>query len=154
MDLEKTKLININKFKKYLIFPTNSTENRIKKEINNWLSLFRSIYAFLILISFIILILYKTRRCIVSIGLNIINYFTKDLKYYKEITFNFCDNFRNIYNKEIENQLLLFNISLNDKKFDIFIFKNSDDISYNNIQINTTKEKEIILDMLYAVKYY
>ena len=63
-----------------MIFPALSYENSIKKEENKWFSLFRAIYVFLLIISFIILTLYKTRRCIVSIGLNIINFFTKDLK--------------------------------------------------------------------------
>ena len=58
-----------------------------------------------------------------------------------------------MHNKDIENQLILFNIALNDIYFDIFMYKNSDYIS-KNIHTNAIHEIEIILEMLNAIKYY
>ena len=153
MEFEKSNLIIINKNYQNNIFRTLSRENSIKKDITNILSLFRIIYVLVILITFIIFIIFKTKRFIVLIWLKIISIFKKDFEYYQDIEHNFCDNFRNMYNKDIENQLILFNITLNDIYFDIFMYKNSDYIS-NNIQTNAFDEIKIILEMLNAIKYY
>lgn len=152
MEFEKTNLITINKHDQNNVFMTHSSENSIKRDITNILSLFRIIYVLAILITFIIFIIFKTKRFIVLIGLKVINIFKKDL-YYQDKEYNFCDNFRNMYNKDIENQLILFNITLKDIYFDIFMYKNSDYMN-NNIQTNAINEIEIILEMLNAIKYY
>ena len=153
MEFEKTNLIIINKPDQNNVFMTLSCENSIKRDITNILSLFRIIYVLVILITFIIFIIFKTKRFIVLIGLKVISIFKNDLEYYHDKEYNFCDNFRNMYNKDIENQLILFNITLNDIYFDIFMYKNSDYMS-NNIQTNAINEVEIILEMLNAIKYY
>jgi hypothetical protein len=152
MEFEKTNLRTINKHDQNNVFMTHSSENSIKRDITNILSLFRIIYVLVILITFIIFIIFKTKRFIVLIGLKVINIFKKDL-YYQDKEYNFCDNFRNMYNKDIENQLILFNITLKDIYFDIFMYKNSDYMN-NNIQTNAMNEIEIILEMLNAIKYY
>ena len=150
MEFEKTNLIIINKYDQNNVFMTLSCENSIKRDMTDVLSLFRVAY---VLITFIISITFKTKRFIVLIGLKVISIFKKDLDYYQDKEYNFCDNFRNMYNKDIENQLILFNITLNDIYFDIFTHKNSDYMSIN-IQTNAINEIEIILEMLNTIKYY
>ena len=46
-----------------------------------------------------------------------------NLKYYKNIQNNFCDNIRNNYNKDLEINIILVNIYLNNIIFDMFSYK-------------------------------
>ena len=62
-----------------------------------------------------------------------------NLEKYQSDQKNFCDNIRNLYNKEFEDKINLVNVFINETKFDIFI--------YNNIIINQLYENETSLNL-------
>ena len=72
-----------------------------------------------------------------------------NLKYYQNIQKNFCDNIRNYYNKDLEKNITLINIALNDIIFDMFIYKELYNFSFDNYI-----QKENIFHLLNILKYY
>lgn len=77
----------------------------------------------------------------------------KDLAYYQNIQNNFCENMYKEYDKEIEDEILLYNISFNDINFDMFIVKRGNYIS-EQIKKTHSYQKEGTIHMLNLLKYY
>ena len=84
---------------------------------------------------------------------NFNNKIQKDLRYYQDIENSFCDNFGKLYNKELENDIILYNASLNDTNFEMFIYTENDYYS-SIIKSNQSFEGQATLHMLNAIKYY
>ena len=144
MELETSKLIIIKT--PYNLNLQFSFEKDIKR-FNNFLRpLLGLINIFLILFLFMVFIFTR----LISFLRNFDFIFLKDkilnLEKYQNIQNNFCDNIRNLYNKEFEDKLNLVNVFINGKKFDMFI--------YNNLIINQSYENETSLNLLNALKYY
>lgn len=151
MDLESKQLINENKKQRKIIEP-NKINNNIKRPNNTfWSSIgFINIY----IVPFVILIIVIKRINFSSFKfksekINI----PKDLSYYQNKQNNFCENIGKVYNKELEKNIMLFNISLNGTNFEMFIFKNNDYMS-EQIQLKKYYEKDGTLNMLNALQYY
>ena len=77
----------------------------------------------------------------------------ENLFYYRDIQNNFCDNFRNVFNKDLEREIILYNISLNKQSFDIFMYNNSEIIN-TIILSNKSLEEEVSLNILNVLKHY
>ena len=77
----------------------------------------------------------------------------RDLSYYRDQQHFFCDNIRHTHNKSIENKILLYNVSLNETTFDMFIYKNNDYFS-TQIQLNQSYDPVATMHMLDVLKYH
>lgn len=151
MELESSKLINIKHFYKdnQLYF----YEKDIKNLFDFFVSLLAIINLFIILMMFIVFVLNKIITVLITFDFESLKDNKHDLNYYQIIQNNFCDDFRNVFKKVLENRIMLYNISLNNKSFDMFIYKNfyykdSLFLSNNSFEIKKT------LNMLDCLKYY
>ena len=150
MDLESKKFINEDKnIKKNVEF--NSHKDIIKKPPQFFLPIITYINILIIPLVIIIIIIKKIN--FPSVHFNSNKIIKKDLAYYQNIQNNFCENIGKEYNKEIEDNLILYNISLNGTNFEMFIFKERDYIS-EKLQLKKSIEKEGTLHMLNALQYY
>lgn len=77
----------------------------------------------------------------------------EDLAHYQNIQNHFCDNIRLTVDKNLEEKIMLYNISLNKTNFDMFIYNSYDYLSYQ-IQLNQSLQAEATLKMLEAVQYF
>ena len=108
----------------------------------------------IILVLLIIFLFNGVKNFMNPLELLFLNRTSKDLlNYYQDEQNNFCDNFRNLYSKKFESSIILYNVSLKEINFDIFIWINFDYIS-RKILINHSYEKVATLHMLNALKYY
>lgn len=151
MDLESKQLINENKKSRKIIEPLKNNNN-IKKPPNIFSSIIGYINIFIVPIVILIIIIKKINFSYFKFKKEKIK-IPKDLSYYQNKQNNFCENIGKLYDKEIENNLMLFNISLNGTNFDMFIFKNNDYMS-EQIQLKKSYEKVGTLNMLNALQYY
>jgi FkbM family methyltransferase len=151
MDLESKQLINENKKSRKIIEPLKNNNN-IKKPPNIFSSIIGYINIFIVPIVILIIIIKKMNFSYFKFKKEKIK-IPKDLSYYQNKQNNFCENIGKLYDKEIENNLMLFNISLNGTNFDMFIFKNNDYMS-EQIQLKKSYEKVGTLNMLNALQYY
>ena len=149
MDLESKQLINENKKSRKIIEPLKN--NNIKKKPPNiFSSIIGYINIFIVPIVILIIIIKKINFSYFKFKKEKIK-IPKDLSYYQNKQNNFCENIGKLYDKEIENNLMLFNISLNGTNFDMFIFKNNDYMS-EQIQLKKSYEKVGTLNMLNALQ--
>ena len=154
MEFESTNLIYTKKYYHFKLPLTFSYE----KDIRIFIKIFRTtiglINVFIILVSFIIFLFNRIKKFMNPLELKFLKETSKDLlNYYQNEQNNFCDNFRSLYNKKFEDRIILFNVSLNEINFDIFIWANFDYIS-RKILINHSYEKDATLHMLNVLKYY
>lgn len=77
----------------------------------------------------------------------------KDLKYYQNIQHNFCDNIHSLYDKNLEEKIVLLNISLNNINIDFFIYDNNDLLNWKD-KFNQTLEVKGSYHVLNALKLY
>ena len=152
MDLETRQLINGTEKNKKIIEPLKSNNN-IKKPSNTFWSQIKYINIFIVPIVILVIIIkrinFSSFKLFKQEKINI----PKDLSHYQNIQNNFCENIGKVYNKEIEKNIMLFNISLNGTNFEMFIFKNNDYMS-EQIQLKKSYEKDDTLNMLNALQYY
>ena len=151
MELESTNLINITNSKNDRIMEAFSYEKDIKQLMRFLQKILGLINIFLIILFFTIFVLFRIKNFICMINFN--DKKPKDLKYYQDLQNRFCDNFINHINRELENDIILYNVSLNDTQFDIFIYNNYDYYSWQ-IKLNQSFEGEATLHMLNAIQYY
>jgi hypothetical protein len=151
MELESTNLINITNSKNERIMEAFSYEKDIKQLMRFLQKILGLINIFLIIIFFTIFVLFRIKNFICMINFN--NKKPKDLKYYQDLQNRFCDNILNHINRELENDIILYNVSLNDTQFDIFIYNDYDYYSLQ-IKLNQSFEGEATLHMLNAIQYY
>jgi len=105
----------------------------------------------IILISIIIILIRRTNISIFKSNKNEI--IIKDLNYYQKKQNYFCDNIRYEFNKEIEETISLFNVSLNGTNFELFLYKDLDYLS-NIIRAKKFYDDVGTLYMLKALEYY
>ena len=152
MDLETRQLINGTEKNKKIIEPLKSNNN-IKKPSNTFWSQIKYINIFIVPIVILVIIIkrinFSSFKLFKQEKINI----PKDLSHYQNIQNNFCENIGKVYNKEIEKNIMLFNISLNGTNYEMFIFKNNDYMS-EQIQLKKSYEKDDTLNMLNALQYY
>ena len=151
MELESTNLINITNSKNDRIMEAFSYEKDIKQLMRFLQKILGLINIFLIILFFTIFVLFRIKNFICMINFN--DKKPKDLKYYQDLQNRFCDNFINHINRELENDIILYNVSLNDTQFDIFIYNDYDYYSWQ-IKLNQSFEGEATLHMLNAIQYY
>ena len=151
MELESTNLINITNSKNDRIMEAFSYEKDIKQLMRFLQKILGLINIFLIILFFTIFVLFRIKNFICMINFN--KKKPKDLKYYQDLQNRFCDNFINHINRELENDIILYNVSLNDTQFDIFIYNDYDYYSWQ-IKLNQSFEGEATLHMLNAIQYY
>ena len=150
MELESSNLIKVSNSKQPIFLSIYSYE----KDIKFFVTFLHSILGLLnIFIIFIIFALRIIKQLSIPLDLKFLRNIKKDLSYYQNIQNNFCDNFRNLYNKDLEDKIALFNVSLNSIKFDMFLYKNYDYQSWKN-QLNHSFQEQATLHMLNALKYY
>lgn len=152
MELESTHLIikNLKPGTEIKIF---SYEKDMKQLTNLLHSVLSIINIFIIMVAFIFFLLNQIKEFISFLFFNFNNKIQKDLRYYQDIENNFCDNFGKLYNKELENDIILYNASLNDTNFEMFIYTENDYYS-SIIKSNQSFEGQATLHMLNAIKYY
>ena len=150
MDIESSNLIKINKSKQKKQNDDFSYEKDIKQLTNFLKTILGIINITILIISFLIFIFNK-----IDFNISFIfNFFSnKNLSYYQEIQDNFCNNAHLFINKELEEKIMLYNISLNHTNFDMFIYNSYDYLSYQ-IQLNQSLQGEATLNMLNALKYF
>ena len=151
MELESTNLINITNSKNDCIIEAFSYEKDIKQLMRFLQKILGLINIFLIILFFTIFVLFRIKNFICMINFN--KKKPKDLKYYQDLQNRFCDNIINHINRELENDIILYNVSLNDTQFDIFIYNDYDYYSWQ-IKLNQSFEGEATLHMLNAIQYY
>ena len=151
MELESTNLINIANSKNDRIMDAFSYEKDIKQLLRFLQKILGLINIFLIILFFTIFVLFRIKNFICMINFN--KKKPKDLKYYQDLQNRFCDNILNHINRELENEIILYNVSLNDTQFDIFIYNDYDYYSWQ-IKLNQSFEGEATLHMLNAIQYY
>ena len=151
MELESTNLINITNSKNDCIIEAFSYEKDIKQLMRFLQKILGLINIFLIILFFTIFVLFRIKNFICMINFN--KKKPKDLKYYQDLQNRFCDNILNHINRELENEIILYNVSLNDTQFDIFIYNDYDYYSWQ-IKLNQSFEGEATLHMLNAIQYY
>jgi hypothetical protein len=151
MELESTNLINITNSKNERIMEAFSYEKDIKQLMRFLQKILGLINIFLIILFFTIFVLFRIKNFICMINFN--KKKPKDLKYYQDLQNRFCDNILNHINRELENDIILYNVSLNDTQFDIFIYNDYDYYSWQ-IKLNQSFEGEATLHMLNAIQYY
>lgn len=151
MELESTNLINIANSKNDRIMDAFSYEKDIKQLMRFLQKILGLINIFFILLFFTIFVLFRLKNFICMINFN--DKKPKDLKYYQDLQNRFCDNILNHINRELENDIILYNVSLNDTQFDIFIYNDYDYYSWQ-IKLNQSFEGEATLHMLNAIQYY
>ena len=151
MELESTNLINITNSKNDRIMEAFSYEKDIKQLMRFLQKILGLINIFLIILFFTIFVLFRIKNFICMINFN--KKKPKDLKYYQDLQNRFCDNILNHINRELEKDIILYNVSLNDTQFDIFIYNDYDYYSWQ-IKLNQSFEGEATLHMLNAIQYY
>lgn len=149
MELETTRLINISfkNEKKYQL----SYEKDVKKLTNllKFLITFLSIFFFMIV--FIIFLILKSKNYIIRIMES--KKVVQDLNYYIERQNYFCDYIHKIYDKELEEELILHNVSLGNITFEMFLYKTDDYIS-NKIQKYNYLDGNDTLHILSALQQF
>lgn len=151
MDIESTNLIKIKQLKQKKENEYFSYEKDIKQLTNFLKSILGIINLTILIITLFIFIFNKIDFNNISFNFNFFS--NKNLSYYQEIQNNFCNNARLSINKQFEEKIMLYNISLNHTSFDMFIFNSFDYLSYQ-IQLNQSLQGEATLNMLQALKYF
>lgn len=145
--METSKLINLSAIKKENFSPSIEKDNKQMPPHKD--SLLSIIFALSMLVYLIAFIIVKSWEPIMELIFGVkqnLNYFIQNQNY-------FCDYIHMIYDLKIEDELLLYEISLNNTKFEMFIYKNYDYVS-KKIYLNHSFKSNITLNMLKALKYY
>ena len=150
MELETTKLINLSNIKTDTKHP--STLQKDLKKLTNILQLVITLLClFFTLILLILFFIVKAKNLVIRFLEN--KNRIKDFNYYIQIQNYFCDYIHLVYDKQIEEELDLFNVSLGDSTFEMFIYKNDDYIS-NQIRKQQYLNGKETLNILNALKSF
>ena len=150
MELELSNLIHMKKLNSDITFS-------FQKDIILFKNLLKSILWFLnvfIIIFILIIFLFdKITKLFSSINFTFFKNNEKHLEFYRDMQQQFCDNIHNLYNKEIEEKIILFDFKFNNINFDLFIYNNYDFLN-KKIYFNQSLVVEGILNILNAIKFY
>lgn len=151
METDIVKLIKIKDSNRYYQYFWNINDK--VKIISTIVFILKKVYVFTLLFICFFFIYYKYQKHFDNSYTKNLNYYQNDFEYYQDIQNNFCDNFRHLLNKELEDKITLYNISIEKKITDIFLFKNS---KYLNSKIlsNNSLEKNITFNLLEILNYY
>ena len=150
MELETTQLINLSNIKND-VKPPSSLQKDLKKLTNILQLVITLICLFFTLILLILFFLVKAKNLVIRFLEN--KNRIKDFNYYIQIQNYFCDYIHLVYDKQIEEELDLFNVSLGDTTFEMFIYKNDDYIS-NQIRKQQYLNGKETLNILNALKSF
>ena len=150
MELETTKLINLSNIKNDAK-PSSSLQKDLKKLTNILQLIITLLCLFFTLILLILFFLVKAKNLVIRFLEN--KNRIKDFNYYIQIQNYFCDYIHLVYDKQIEEELDLFNVSLGDTTFEMFIYKNDDYIS-NQIRKQQYLNGKETLNILNALKSF
>jgi FkbM family methyltransferase len=152
MELESSNLINVQKSKLIKNAESFSYEKDMK-QLTNFLRTILGLINICILIIALFIFLFKNIDFGISFNFSFFSNQKEDLAHYQNIQNNFCDNIRLTVDKNLEEKIMLYNISLNKTNFDMFIYNSYDYLSYQ-IQLNQSLQAEATLKMLEAVQYF
>ena len=152
MELESTNLISIKNTKNELLIKNFTYEKDIKKFLNIIFSIAEFINTLILIILLIFFILYKLKEFLYSSYPEFFGILKKNITYYQDFQHKFCDNILDSYNKELEKNINLYNVSLKHYKFDMYLYSN--DYFSSKIIANQSLEAEETLHMLNALNYY
>ena len=152
MELESSNLINVHNSKLNKNAESFSYEKDMK-QLTNFLRTILGLINICILIIALFIFLFKNIDFSISFSFSFFSNQKKDLAYYQNIQNHFCDNVRLTVDKNLEEKIMLYNISLNNTNFDMFIYNSYDYLSYQ-IQLNQSLQGEATLKMLEAVQYF
>ena len=144
MELESSYLITIEPT--YKFFHRFSYEDDTKVFFKYLRALLGLTNLFLILFLLIIFLINGLVLFVINFYKQFIKDNLKNLNIYQIAQNNFCDNFRYLINRDIENQISLFNITLYSINFDIFI--------YNYSLKNNIFEYQTACNILHALEFY
>ena len=150
METETTKLINLSNIKND-VKPSSALQKDLKKLTNILQLVITLLCLFFTLIILILYFILKAKNLVIRFLEN--KNRIKDFNYYIQIQNYFCDYIHLVYDKQIEEELDLFNVSLGDSTFEIFIFKNDDYIS-NQIRKQQYLNGKETLNILNALKSF
>ena len=150
MELETTKLINLSNIKNDAK-PSSSLQKDLKKLTNILQLIITLLCLFFTLILLILFFILKAKNLVIRFLEN--KNRIKDFNYYIQIQNYFCDYIHLVYDKQIEEELDLFNVSLGDTTFEMFIYKNDDYIS-NQIRKQQYLNGKETLNILNALKSF
>lgn len=149
-ELESAKLISISNLKTD-IKPSLSFQKDIKKLTNIFKLIITSLSMFFIFVFTSFYIIIKSKSYVYQFLEN--RKVVKNLNYYIQLQNYFCDYFHSLYNKKLEEELLLYSISLENTNYDMFIYKSDDYIS-NIIQKEHFYAKNETLNILTALQEF
>ena len=152
MDIESSNLIKVNQSKPKKQNEFFSYEKDIK-QLTNFLKTILGLINITLLIIVSFIFMFNKIDFNISFNFNFFFHSKENLSYYQEIQNNFCNNAHLFINKQIEEKIMLYNISLNHTNFDMFIYNSYDYLSYQ-IQLNQSLQGEATLNMLKAIKYF
>ena len=152
MELESSNLINVQKSKLIKNAESFSYEKDMK-QLTNFLRTILGLINICILIIALFIFLFKNIDFGISFNFSFFSNQKEDLAHYQNIQNHFCDNIRLTVDKNLEEKIMLYNISLNKTNFDMFIYNSYDYLSYQ-IQLNQSLQAEATLKMLEAVQYF
>ena len=152
MELESTNLISIKNTKNELLIKNFTYEKDVKKFLNIIFSVAEFINTLILIILLIFFILYKLKEFLYSSYPEFFGILKKNITYYQDFQHKFCDNILDSYNKELEKNINLYNVSLKHYKFDMYLYSN--DYFSSKIIANQSLEAEETLHMLNALNYY
>ena len=150
MDSENKPLIKVSDLRSD-IKPFFSFQKDVKELKNIFMLIITFLSIFLISIFFLIVFIIKSKGFIIQ-------YFEKkkiikDLNYYIKLQDYFCDYIHLIYDKKIEDELILYKVSLESITFEMFVYKSGDFIS-NQIQKNHYLNSNETLNILSALQKF
>ena len=152
MDIERLTLINAQKSKNNPKIESLSYEKDIK-QLTNFLRTILGLINLIILVITLFIFIFKKIDFSILFNFNIFSQEETSLTHYQDIQNNFCDNARLSIDKEMEDKLMLYNISLNHTSFEMFMYNSFDYLSYQ-ILLNQSLQGEATLNMLKAVQYF
>ena len=150
MELETTQLINLSN-RKNDIKSSSYLQKEIKKLTNILQLVITLLCLFFTLIILILVFILKAKNLVIRFLEN--KNKIKDFNYYFQIQNYFCDYIHLVYDKKIEEEIDLFNVSLGDSTFEMFIYKNDDFIS-NQIRKQQYLNGKETLNILKALKSF
>ena len=150
MELETTQLINLSNIKND-IKSSSYLQKEIKKLTNILQLVITLLCLFFTLIILILVFILKAKNLVIRFLEN--KNKIKDFNYYFQIQNYFCDYIHLVYDKKIEEEIDLFNVSLGDSTFEMFIYKNDDFIS-NQIRKQQYLNGKETLNILKALKSF
>lgn len=135
-----------------MILSDKSVHYKLIYNVFSFFYLIKAIFAVLLLFSFLIFIFFKIIEYIDKFHLKYLEDNQENLSSFQNLQNNFCDNFRNLVNKDLEEKIILFNVSFNFKISSLFLFEYFDDL--NSKILSEESLKDVSLNIINALKNY